>query len=385
MVREHAASDDGTFYAARMGHMRDANPHYYTRLESDRACVLAMLLNYAPLVNRPEPPATPLEPTLKGGWIEPEHGAVLHRCPTRLAAFSWRAYGLTQATCQPPDASDLGEWSLNLCPVVRFLGDEGSRPGAHRRLEQTRVESFAGGFVTWGSVTEGVDVRIDEGARCTDQARTYLAFAALPDGRTCLGLQYVVAAPDRVGYTSTLKSLHLNVPNDLFNGHRRQLYTAHGEQTLASPPQQDKVLALNSRWVNVDNKLGLVTLYDGKEGGGDGLCIDRATQRRGGRYNSLYVDEICLQVKAGPIRRAPGETLIDVGFAVLSGVDATQTTAFQGGPLALDQPTARGAWSIGADGQRYVLIVNWGDTPAKVDIWGHTITASPDQALCQVL
>jgi hypothetical protein len=385
MEREHAASDDGTFYAARMGHMRDANPHYYTRLESDRACVLAMLLNYLPLVDSPEPPATDLETTLEGGWIEPEHGAVLHRSPTRLAAFSWRAYGLTQATCQPPDASDLGEWSLNLCPVVRFLGDDGSRPGTHRRLGQTHVESFAGGFVAWGSVTEGVDVRIDEGARCTDQARTHLAFAALPDGRTCLGLQYVVAAPDRVGYTSTLKSLHLNVPNDLFNDNHRQLYTAHGEQSLASPPLQDEILDLDSRWVNVDGKLGLVALYTSPSHGDDRLCVDRAAQRRGGRYNSLYVDEICLQVETGSIRRAPGETLVDVGFAVLSGADATQTAAFRGGPLVLDQLTVRGVWAIGADGQRYVLLANWGKSPAQLSVERHAIVVPPDQALCQAL
>jgi len=376
--REHAASDDGTFYAARMGHMRDANPHYYTRLESDRACVLAMLLSYAPLVEAPEPQSAPLEPTLEGAWIEPEHGAVLHRSPTRLASFSWRAYGLTQAMCQPPDASDLGEWSLNLCPVVRFLGDDGSRPGAHRRLEQAHVESFDGGFVAWGSVTEGVEVRIDEGARCTDQARTCLAFAALPDGRTCLGLQYVVAAPDRVGYTAMLKSIHLNVPNDLFNSHRRQLYTAQGEQILASPPKQAEVLDLGTPWVNVDGRLGLIALY-----GGDSLCVDRAAQRRGGRYHSLFVDEICIQAEIGTRRRAPGETLIDAGFAVLSGADAAQTAAFEGGPLNLGWPLVRGVWAIGADGQRYVLLVNWGDVPVKVNVWGHSIPMLPDQALCQ--
>lgn len=385
IAQEHAASDDGTFYGARMGPMRDANPHYYTRLESDRACALAMLVNYAPLVNIPEPSATALEPTLEGHWTEPEHGAVLHRCPTRLASFSWRAYGLTQAMCQPPDVSDLGEWSLNLCPVVRFLGDDGSLPGAHRRLEQAHVESFEGGFVAWGHVTEGVDVRIDEGAHCTDQARTYIAFAALPDGRTCLGLQYVVTAPDRVGYTATLKSLHLNLPNDLFNDYRRKLYTAQGKEILISPPHQAEILNLDSRWVNVDGKLGLVTLYNGIPRCGETLCIDRAAHRRGGRYHSLYVDEICLQVETGAIRRAPRETLIDVGFAVLSGADAAQTAAFKGGPLDAGESAVRGAWAIGADGQRYVLLFNWSDMPVQVGVMGHSITLSGNQAKCQTL
>jgi hypothetical protein len=378
--REHAASEDGTFYAARMGDMRDANPHYYTRLESDRACVLAMLLNYAPLVEPPEPSTAALEPTLSGGWVEPEHGDVLHRSSTRLASFSWRAYGLTQAMCQPPDASDLGEWSLNLCPVVRFLGDDGSRPGAHRRLEQAEVQSFDKGFLAWGSVTEGVDVRIDEGARCTDQARTHIAFAALPDGRTCLGLQYVVAAPDRVGYTTMLKSVHLNVANDLFNGRRRQFYAARGELILVSPPQRPELLDLGSRWTNVDGKLGLVALY-----GGDGFLVDRSPQRRGGRYRSLYVDEVCLRVESGLRRCTPGETLIDAGFAVLSGVGAAEMAAFKGGGLDLGQPAVRGVWAAGADGQRYVLLANWGDAPVELSVLGQRMALAAGQARCQVL
>jgi hypothetical protein len=344
-----------------------------------------MLLNYAPLVEPPNHPSAAREATLEGSWIEPAHGAVLHRCPTRLASFSWRAYGLTQAMCHPPQASDLGEWSLNLCPVVRFLGDDGSRPGAFRRLKRTHVESFEGGLLAWGSVTEGVDVRIDEGARCTDQALTYLAFAALPDGRTCLGLQYVVAAPDRVGYTTTLKSVHLNLPNDLFNGGRRRIYSARGEQLLTSPPQQAEVLELDSRWVNVDGKLGLVALFDGIGCRGPSLCIDRAAQRRGGRYHSIYTDEVCLQVETGPLRRTPGQTLVDAGFAVLSGVDAAQTAAFEGGPLDIAHPMVRGVWAIGADGRRYVLLVNWGDAPVEVNVWGQALTIAADRALCQAL
>jgi hypothetical protein len=229
-------------------------------------------------------------------------------------------------------------------------------------------------------VTEGVDVRIDEGARCTDQARTYLAFAALPDGRTCLGVQHVVAASDRVGYTTNLKSVHLNVPNDLFNGYRRQLYTTQGQHILISPPQQSEILNLDSPWANVDGELGLIALY-----GGDELSVDRSTQRRGGRYHSLFVDELCLQVDTGTTRRLPGETLIDVGFAVLSAADAAETAAFEGGSLDADQPAVRGVWARGADGIRYALVANWSEGPASLDLDGKTIELAPDQAQCRAL
>ena len=268
MQVELDASDDGTFYGRRMGHMRATNPHYFTRLESDRACVLAMALNDAPLVDAPPPSDNAFETTVRGGWIEPEHGAMLHRSPTRLASFAWRARGLTQALCQPPHASDLAEWTLNLCPVVQFLGDDGKHTGRHRRLLHQHATAFDGGFVTCGAVMEGVDIHIDEGAHCTDQAVTHIAFAALPDARTCLSLHHVVTATDRVGYTATVKGLHLNVPNDLFNGFTRQIHTAAGTRTLSSPPERDESIRLDGRWANIDGKVGVVALY-----GGDNLVI----------------------------------------------------------------------------------------------------------------
>ncbi|MCD6286872.1 MAG: hypothetical protein J7M39_13255, partial [Anaerolineae bacterium] len=100
--REMAVSDDGTFYGNRMGHMRDRNPHYFTRLESDRACVLSMVANYLPLVAASPEPIVSFESSVAGAWCEPDHGAVLHRSSERLASFSWRARGLTQGLCLPP-------------------------------------------------------------------------------------------------------------------------------------------------------------------------------------------------------------------------------------------------------------------------------------------
>lgn len=375
MAREHQASNDGTFYGRRMGHMRDANPHYFTRLESDRACVLAVYLNYLPLVTRPDAPSQSFEAAVAGGWVEPEHGAVLQRSAQRLASFSWRAHGLTQALCQPPDASDLAEWSANLCPVLRFLGDDGQRPGQHRRLLHQRTDSFDGGFVVCGAVVEGVDIRVDEGAHCSDQAVSHVAFAALPDGRTCLGLQYAVAAPDRVGYTTEVKGLHLNLPNDLFNDFRRCLTTAQGERVLTSPPARDAVLDLDSRWLNVDGKMGVVALY-----GGEFLRIDRSTQRRGGRYRSLFVEEICLGVETDLRRRSPNEVLIDLGFAVLSGVDAETTAALEGGPLDLGADDVRGSWVRGADDKHYVLVANFGKAAVSVKVFGQRVDLAAGQA-----
>ncbi len=294
IAREAEANSDGSFYGTRLAHLRDTNPHYYCRLESDRAVVLAMLLNFLPLVSAPAPPAASFEESVAGDWVEHEHGAVLTRSRTRFASFSWRSHGLAQALCVPPGESSLAEWSRNLCPVVRFLGDDDGEGGRHRRLLRNSITTVPGGFVTCGSVMEGVEVSVDEGGRCTDQAVSHLAFAALPDGHTSVVIQHVVAAPDRLGYLTELKGLHLNVPNDLFNGNRRTLHTAAGRRQVRAPARRDALLPLGSRWANVDNRLGVALLY-----GGDGLALDRSARRRGGKYESLGVDEIVLAAAPG--------------------------------------------------------------------------------------
>ncbi|MBN1250072.1 MAG: hypothetical protein JXC32_20575, partial [Anaerolineae bacterium] len=350
-------SPDGTFYGRRMSHMRDVNPHYFTRLESDRAVALSMLVNYLPLMTQPEAPLAPFEASVAGGWCEPEHGAVLHRSETRLASFAWRAHGLTQGLCLPPrdpTAISMAEWSLSLAPVVRFLGDEGHDSGKHRRLLHHRIETFDGGFATCGAVMEGVDLRVDEGALCTDQAVTYLAFVALPDGRTCVGLQLVVAADDRLGYLTTLKGLHLNMVNDCFNGFRRTIRTTSGERMFVSPPEEDEVVVLDSPWLSVDEVLEVRVLY-----GSDGFVVDRSATRRGGRYRSLYVEEVCSSTLSAVTPTAPDEVLIDVGFAVIAGGSAEETAAMTGGRLPVAGDLVRGVWITGADGARYEVVADF--------------------------
>jgi hypothetical protein len=379
--QETAASDDGTFYGRRMGAMRDSNPHYFTRLESDRAAVLSMLLNYLPLVRCPPEPDTTFEASVAGGWAEPEHGACMHRSSTRLASFSWRSRGLASALCLPPSdpaAISTAEWARNLTPVVRFLGDTDTDEGTHRRLLAYTLDTFAGGFATCGSVMEGVDTRIDEGGHCTDQAVTHLAFAALPDDRTCVGLQLVIAARDRVGYLVEVKGLHLNIANDLFNDFRRTIRGPQGRHDFVAPPPRDEVIQIDGRWLNVDELLGLVLLY-----GAEHLLIHRAHERRGGRYHSLYVEEIFVPPPGtgGRPRRSthwqpgrprptqPGEILIDVGFAVLSGATAAETAVVTGGALDLGHDLVRGIWVTGADGHRYAVVANFGDKPVVVEVF----------------
>ncbi|MDZ4197762.1 MAG: hypothetical protein U1E27_00590, partial [Kiritimatiellia bacterium] len=323
----------------------------------------------------PSPAKESFEESVAGGWMEESHGSVMHRSSQRLASFAWRAHGLSQALCQPPNDSSLAEWSLNLCPDIRFMGDDGTEPEKHRRLLDYQIREFEGGFVTSGSIMEGVEVTFEEWASCTDQAVTHLAFAALPDGRTCLGLQYSVTAADRVGYLAGLRDLHLVVPNDLFNGFERKVSSESGSLRLNSPPAQDEVLELKSRWLNVDGRLGVLALH-----GGCDLRIHRSAVRRAGKFGSLFVEEVCLHSRSGMERCAPGQVLVDVGFAVLSGASARETAGVRGGVLPGLPETCRGIWVDGADGKRVVLTANFGLEKQVLEVSGLKVELAAGEA-----
>jgi hypothetical protein len=326
-----------------------------------------MALTYAPLVPQGRLALVPaqeageaFEHSVTGAWKEPEHGAVLHRCPTRIASFSWRAHGLAQGLCQPPDDGHLAEWSHNLGGVVRFLGDSGTIEGGqtrHRALLRQQIVSYPGGFATCGAIAEGVDLRLAEGWHGARSATHLIAVVALPDGHTTVGLQFCRTDSHRT-YLAECKGLHLNVPNDLFNDFRRHVRHARGETVLHSPPPEPQVLDLESLWANIDGRVGVVGLY-----GDTSLKVSRADRRRGGRYASLYVEEVCLGYRPGVASVDPDTVVLDVGWAVLSAASAARTASLAGCSTALKTACdeVRGAIVVGLDGHTYIVIANWGD------------------------
>ncbi len=366
--QESAGNADGSFYGSRLNSLRDESPYYYTRLESDRAVGLAMVAAYhqhADLSVKPDAPSA-CEALVAGGWCEPEYGAVLHRSPTRFASFAWRAHGYAQGICQPPDDGHLADWSYNLGGRIRFLGDNGIIEGGqspHRLLVEQQILPFDGGFLTWGTLIEGVNTLVAEGWRGTDQARHELVICALPDGHTMLGIQLCRAADKRV-YTQDIKGLHLNLPNDLYNGFERSLVTASGTVTLRAPAESDGVLVLDARWLSIEERVGTVGIY-----GTDSLMISRSTERRGGKFASLHVEEICWPCQTETRAWNPGEVILDIGWGVLSSVDAKTTAAAADSARQLDLGDAfslRGIVIRGQDAKRYALVTNLSDEEARI-------------------
>lgn len=362
---EAAHNGDGTFYGKRMTTLLELSPYYYTRLESDRACALAMMATYLHQSGLQPPAASgSFEASAGGLWSEPEHGAALHRSPTRLASFSWRALGLAQGLCQPPDDGHLAEWQHNLAGTVRFLGDTGVFPGArddHRQLLAQRVETFDGGFITRGAVMEGVNVALEEGYLRPASAVHQIAYVALPDDHTVVGLQYARTLPVRT-YTAEVKGLQLNLPNDLYNGFRRLLEVEGGQVELCSPPERDEAVPLGSRWACLAGRVGVIGLY-----GADELVVDRAQRRRGGRFQSLYVDEICFHHVKGTHAVDADRVILDVGWQVIASADTGRTRQAAGAAkvAALPGEWLRAVDVRGQDGRRYLVVANWSEAEAS--------------------
>lgn len=397
--QEAAFNGDGSFFGKRLAAMEAHSPYYYTRLESDRACALSQWAVYRALLNQRgstlsgappssggaeskgtiHPTAHPstaatnpvafaqdaaqgnFETSVAGLWHEPEHGAVMHRSPTRLASFAWRAFGLAQGMCLPPDDGHLAEWESNLVGVVEFAADPHPahpKPPPPRRLLGYHTETFDGGFVTCGALIEAAEVELAEGWTGRDLAVHHIAFAALPDGRTVVGLELVRLGKARA-LVRSIKGLHLNIPNDLYNGHNRTLATAAGVVNLTSPAAQDEVVSPGSRWACVEGRLGVIGIY-----GAETLAVSRSAVRRGGAYRSLYVDELCWPCVVEPQWADAGAILLDVGWAVLSGADAEATGALardvRVAALPPPAPDVRAVSIMGADGRRYLVVANFG-------------------------
>jgi len=219
--------------------------------------------------------------------------------------------------------------------------------------------SFDGGFLTVGTMADSTQASLNEGWTATEQAPHQYAVAALPDERTVIVLEYC-----RLGlrtYLSEVKGLKLNVPNDLFNGYRRTYVTEAGEVIADGTGEQ--VLELGSRWVNVEDRIGVVGIY-----GAEGFTFCQAGKRRAGYGESLYYDELCFPCRVGTHDVDGGTVVLDCGSAVLSGADREQTRELAEGGVArleCDGGLARAVEVAGADGEQYVLWADFGgDQPS---------------------
>jgi len=365
MAGEAKANGDGSFFGTRLAELRGASPYFTTRLEADRAMVLAHYAAVRQGIGEPrrdEPPAV--------AWHCPDHGAALVRSPRRFASLSWRAKGLGQILCLPPGDSSLADWRENLAGAVRFCGEDESvslLPGRSDQVDSVRrklldawVRPLPGGWIGGATIREGDGAQMSEGWSGQEQAVSRIVAVALPDDATVCVLRLTRTTAKR-GWLRHASGLRLLVPNDILNGRRRSIEHAGGRLGLAWPPEADGEVALGT-WACIDGRLGAVGLY-----GADHLVCSRSRGRRGGAYRSLAVEELSWGRQDGLRPCQPHTVLIDAGWLAVCA-DAAGTAA-----CAADHASCRiagGADGVrevrlrGRDGQRWRLTANLGETPA---------------------
>jgi len=350
---EAGFNGDGSFLSARMGQFENRSPLYYTRLESDRANVVSMLVYW----HKVHTISGTQKPALLTSWSDKYHGAAFDAEGERFASFVWRAAELPQGLLLPKNDSSLAEWRFNLSGRVHGVGRKN-----YDEYESSDVTMFAGGFLTWGSTVSMSDDHLAEGQAKEKIARKQIAFAALPDGHTALCLQNAKAL-GRV-FVGQVKGLFWNIPNDIYNKRERTFYHENGEDYLRGGEFANRyeTVALGN-YVNVDRKVGLACNRQ--------LMLVRSGRRQvdiKDRENSgsLYTEEICAQYANVPRWYDKGAEMIDLGFAMgIGDGKATKQLA-----ASLISPQFAGLKTVGAegkDGALYILAANFTGEPKTAD------------------
>jgi len=354
---ETRANGDGSFLGSRLAELATKSPLYYTRLESDRAATLSMAACWKARFKELE--AKSHAPDVEDHavqWADHHHGAVFVRSPRRIASWVWEASEKPQGLCLPPTRGDLAEWKQNLAGECHGTG----QVNFNRTLRHNEA-IFPGGFLSRGTFECVNSGEMAEGVPEKTVATVDVAFAALPDDATVLCVQWA-KAPASV-CLSSVKSLKLNVPNDLFNGKRRRYTTATGQLDVQGVGACAETLALNSSWANIDGVLTVAVLAPGGS-----LSLSRPGRRNviikdkpfGG--GNLHADELCAEVRQGPLFFEPGDTIFETAAAVIICGGAPPNASAYSAPT----PSCRTAEVQGQDGQRYLLSVNFGELPAAL-------------------
>lgn len=373
--REFAANGDGSFFFERGKGLKEHSPLYYTRLESDRAVSLSYSLAWKELIVHKKAevfqesiikPHTAHEKS----WHDEYHGAYFHRSQQRIASWVWESCEKPQGLCLPPEASDLAEWRENLAGSIQGLGKV-----SMQQLERHDGKMFPGGFVTWGSTKVWTTGLLAEGKDAEEIALNQLVCVALPDHVHMVVLQRATSPKRRV-FLREVKGLHFLVPNDVMNGKQRTYYYADGRETLPGPPNTEETLQLGSKWINVENKLGIIAVY-----GTEGLTIHRPGTRQIGlkrnlkhieATDSLYADEICGPYMKG-LQSYYNEPIWDAGYVLQSGQNKDTTAQYSSDPtrissLKLNGANVRGVKIRGTDNKDYLVLANFGTKIEKVNL-----------------
>jgi hypothetical protein len=370
--KEFAYNGDGSFLSRRCKGILNFSPLYYTRLESDRAVTLSMGAYWRRFLKIPSAGKSIIE-TVKQTWYDGYHGALMQRGKNRISSFCWRAAQPPQGLCLPADRSDMAEWRWNCAGMLIGLGREN-----YHRVTGHKEYTFKGGFTTAGQTDLCSEGFIAEGQSGVETlGRHTIVFTALPDDATVIVMQRCISPSNRV-YVKEIKGLLYNVPNDIFNNSYRRYYFEKGRHELKGcGVRRERVVKINSGWINIDNSLGIIGVYGSKD-----FFIYQPNLRQAGLRLSLYeskvletglwADEVCYPYKKGTFSVNPDTTLLDIGCVIITGQTAEDTAKQRKNGVYIPDITTtldvRPLMVRGADRRWYLHIVNFHSGKAEVSV-----------------
>lgn len=257
---EQELNVDGSIFGQRFGSDFDEkfqteSSGYRNRYETD--CYANVGLAYLLHQYAPPPPAESIGAFQRKveGTFHSEYCDFLYtRSKDLFISFSWKnLFDSTPMALFIPGDDHMAEWAAgNLIGYTRIDGfDMSRRPMKHN---ETILDSTGQlmGFTTTGHIYAGKR----GGTYGIDH---YLSFTALPTHGLAIIIEYLLAREELVIKKQVGLVYHL--PNDIFNDGERQIYWENDGLKLSNSESRDTVF-IDSKWINVDDKLGMVSLFD---------------------------------------------------------------------------------------------------------------------------
>ncbi|MDO4630337.1 MAG: hypothetical protein Q4C70_14255, partial [Planctomycetia bacterium] len=348
VIREQETNPSGWYMKERLSRLWNLSPLYFTRLEGDKVCTLAAAAYWRRTFNFEKMETHSV--SVPTQWHDEYHGAWLQKGAHRIASWTWRGAQKAGGLCIPTNGSDLAEWQNNLAGRIYGVGKNNiAQPDIWTGF------TFDGGFATCGKSFVNSTGPLAEGDHSPLVARLYVAYCALPDDRTVVAIQYARAAMNN--YVTRVRGLSLSIPNDAVNGFTRKIMTADGVQTLNSKPGKYELIGNSGKWLNVDDKLGVVEIY-----GGTPKVARMATRSEKITDGYLYCDEIAQECAEGATFISENASIFDCAAVVMTA-DSAETHRFsENGDakrISTDDPKLRLISVRGEDGITYFIAANF--------------------------
>ena len=246
---EQRQNSRGSVFGRRFGYQRTGWPMIY---ETDCYANLGLahlLHQFAPTIHAES--AYDFQEKVKGNFYSRHCGFLYARSENVFASFSWKHLSrrYPMALFIPGD-DFMAEWAeANLMGNLVVENADMART-AVRYNNRLRKD----GFVATGHIQEGKLA----GGFGVDH---YISFMALPSNKMAIMIEFLVAK--ELIQVAEQSGLSYYLPNDVFNNSARQVHWEAGNARLrgARGASADPVI-IDSRWVNIDNKLGIVSVPD---------------------------------------------------------------------------------------------------------------------------